>query len=153
MIGYLRAQIAAAEKEITELNNKIKIAQEELDNCKKLKLILEKIYEDSFNSSNYLNTTAKSLNNGIIIDGMGQGEKIFDRVNKLSQLSNYTNIAISNVQKRIEELEQNILTWKNRISSLEQSIASWQAEIARLEELERMRAEAEAELKRQGYLG
>lgn len=153
MIGQLQAQIAAAEKEIEELNAKIKVAQKELEYCYELKPILEKIYDDSTNSSNYLNLTATSLNNGIIIDGVGQGEKIFERVNKFKELSNYASIAITNVQKRIQELERNILTWEKRIATLLEQIAAWQAEIARLEELARMQAEAEAALKAQGYLG
>lgn len=145
MIAHLRALIEAAEKEIAELEVKIKIAEEELEKCYQLKPLLDKINTDSLNGFNSLQRAGNSLNTGIRIGGVGQGEKILERSMNIQKLSLNAQNGSANVQKRIEELERNIQMWKARIAHLRSCIAAWAAEIARLEEEARRAAAADDE--------
>lgn len=147
MIAHLRALIAKAEKEIKELEIKIKIAEEELEKCYQLKPILERINSDAICGYNSLQRAGNSLNAGIKIGGVGQGEKILERSTNIQKLGSNALAAATNVQLRITELEQNIETWQAKIAQLQANIAGWQAKIARLEE-EARRAAAEEEASR-----
>lgn len=148
MIGHLQALIAQARKEIEQLKLKIEEAKKELEICKQLKPILTRIGENASNGYYSLQSAGNSLNSGIKISGVGQGNKILERAAKISDLNSKAKVGEGNVQKRIIELEKNILEWTNKIAELEASIAGWQAEIARLEELARQVEEAKRTVKR-----
>lgn len=148
MIAQLQALIAAAEKEIKELEIKIKIAEEELEKCYQLKPLLDKISSDALSGYNSLQRAGNSLNAGIRIAGIGQGEKILERSMNIQKLSANAQTGSANVQARILKLEHDIESWNARIAQLRASIAAWQAEIARLEEEARRAAAAEEEIKK-----
>ena len=151
MIGNLMALIEAARKEIAELEVKIGIAEKELAKCVELKPILDKINSSALCGYNALQKAGNSLNAGIKISGVGQGEKILERSIGIQKLGSNALAASANVQLRITELENNIETWNARIASLHSSIAGWQAEIARLEEeARRAAAEEEKAMRRKG---
>lgn len=145
MIGHLQALIAKAKKEIEELRIKIKEAEEELEICKQLLPLLIKIGSNASSGGHALNSAANSLNRGIRICGVGQGEKISERAAKIMELQSNSEAGAGNVQRRIDELERNIEMWKAKIAELQASIAGWAAEIARLQELARRRAREAAE--------
>lgn len=143
MIAELEAKIAAAEAEIKELREiKIPEAEKELDKCRELLPLLKNIGRDASNGEYALNNAANSLNRGIRIDGVGQGQKIFERVDKIKELHTNSETGAENVQIRIKELEQNIEECNARIVELDASIAGWRAEIARIQAEERARKEA-----------
>ena len=141
MIAHLQALIAQAQKEIEELKIKIKEAEKELAICKQLQPLLVKIGSNASSGSHALNIAASSLNKGIRIGGVGQGEKILERASKMSMLQSNSEAGAGNVQKRIQELEENIQMWKARIAKLQASIAGWKSEITRLQELARREEE------------
>lgn len=147
MIAHLRALIAAAEREIKELEGKIKEAEEELEKAYQLKPILDKIESSALCGYNALQKAGQSLNAGIKISGIGQGEKILERSLNVQRLNSNAATAAANVQARIAKLEADIQMWKTRIAQLNASIAGWAAEIARLE-AEAAAAEAAASKKR-----
>lgn len=143
MIAELEAKIAAAEAEIKELREiKIPEAEEELEKCRELLPLLKNIGTDASNGEYALNNAANSLNKGIRIDGVGQGQKISERAVKIKELHTNSETGAGNVQKRITELEQKIEEWNARIVELEASIEGWRAEIARIQAEERARKEA-----------
>lgn len=148
MISHLRALIAAAIKEIEELEIKIKKAEEELEKCYQLKPILSRINSNALNGYNALQRAGNSLNAGIKIGGVGQGEKILERSTSIQKLSSNAEAGASNVQNRIEKLEHDIEAWNARIAQLRANISSWEAEIARLEAEAAARAAAEEAAKR-----
>lgn len=142
MIANLQALIEKAQKKILELNAKINEAEVELEKCKQLLTLLTKIESNASSGGHALNSAANSLNRGIRIGGVGQGEKISERAAKIMELQSNSELGIGNVQKRIKELEENIKTWKATIVNLNSSIAAWKAEIERIQEEERRAREA-----------
>lgn len=143
MIAHLQALIKQAKAEIEELKIKIKEAKDELEICKQLLALLIKIGSDASSGGHALNSAASSLNKGIRIGGVGQGEKISERAAKMMELQSNSETGAANVQNRIDELEKNIEMWTAKIGSLQSSIAGWSAEIARLQEAARRAREAE----------
>ena len=133
MIAYLRSLIEAAKKQIVELEGKIQVAEEEVEKCNQLKPILEKIESSALCGYNALQTAGNSLNAGIKIGGVGQGEKILERSVNIQKLSSSALAASTNVQARTATLEADIGTWNTNIAQLNTSISEWEAEIARLE--------------------
>ena len=135
MIGYLQSLIRKAKDEIESLKKKIKKAEEELENCIQLRPILIKIGDDASNGYHSLQNAANSLNKGIIIDGVGQGNKITERAETINNLSSDAKMAVENVNLRIKELEENVLEWNNKINKLDSSITGWNNEISRLNQI------------------
>lgn len=144
MIAHLQALIVKAKAEIEELKVKIEKAEIELEICKELHPLLVKIGSDASNGGHALNSAASSLNKGIRIGGVGQGQKILERASKIMTLQSNSEAGAGNVEMRIKELEENIEMWNAKILELQNSIAGWQAEISRLQE-EARRAEEAAE--------
>lgn len=130
MIEYLNGEIRKAKAERNELKEKIKTIKIERENCVELKGVLSKIGDNSSNAYYSLKIAGNALNEGIKIDGVGQGEKILERAEVISKLNSDAALGIENVEKRIKEIDENITSWNNRITKLNSSISGWQAQIS-----------------------
>lgn len=133
MINYLRSLINSANESIKRYEANIKKANDEIEICRQLIVVLTKIESDASEGGNFLNSAANSLNAGIKIGGVGQGEKIFEKASKMLELQTNSETGITNVKLRIVLLEANIKTCETMIKGLNNSISGWSAEIERLE--------------------
>lgn len=128
-LAYYQSIVSKAQSELNTLTVEINGYKKELEKCVQLKPILIKIEENAMGVYRSLQTAGNSLNNGIKINGVGQGNKILDRAKTISDLNSKASVAKGNVEKRIRELEEQIETIETRISSLENTIQSNQAKI------------------------
>lgn len=128
-LAYYQSTISKAQGELDTLTAEMNVYKKELEKCNQLKPILIKIEENAMSVYRSLQTAGNSLNNGIKINGVGQGNKILDRAKILSDLNAKSSLAKGNVEKRIRELEEQVETLQNRINSLENTIQSNQAKI------------------------
>lgn len=135
-MDYLQSLIDNASAQILEYKAEQKELRSELVECGKLKPILEKIGNDSLDTYTLLNDAGESLNSGIIIDGVGQGERILERATKINDLYNKASIAANAVEKRITKLENDIDNLTNEIAKLDMKISGWREEISRIQAAE-----------------
>ena len=148
MIDNLLQSINRAERNIRELNEKIRDAQLEIEKCYELKKVMENIIDNSTNGQISLQNVASSLDNGIIINGVGQGHKILERASKIKSLMLNASIANGNIDKRIAVLEMEIPMYKADINKLNNSISHWRSEISNIRAKAKMEKESKIEMGR-----
>lgn len=121
---------------IPQLQELIRKARIEIDNCKKLKVQIRKVSNLLVNCNKYLSSASSSLDAGLRINGssVDSNRSLPQRVDKINSYNSNLDSCFSIIDGHIIKLENQISGWQAEIERIRQE-QERQAYIERLENL------------------
>lgn len=121
---------------IPQLQELIRKARIEIDNCKKLKVQIRKVSNLLVNCNKYLSSASSSLDAGLRINGssVDSNRSLPQRVDKINSYNSNLDSCFSIIDAYIIKLENQILGWQAEIERIKEE-QERQAYIERLENL------------------
>ena len=109
--------------EIEALQENIRKAQEEYDNCGKLSAEIGKLLDNVTQCVNKLSNASDGIANGLIVEGKPADDGRINEINNnIGRSSANIGAITSLISNRMEELTKNIEEWNSQLTELMQNL-------------------------------